>query len=184
MVRLIILGGTGSGKSTQAQRLSEGLQIPIISTGNLLRSEIEKENDLGNQVKPHFEKGELIPDPILIDIMKEHLIKPDLCQGWLLEGYPRTAFQAEELDFLLEDLNQSLNWAIYLKISDQTMLERSLQRNLNDDTREVIETRIKMFYQFTVPILEYYEKKYHLLTINGEQSLEDVEREIIANLEN
>lgn len=184
MVRLILLGGTGSGKSTQAQRLSEKLQIPIISTGNLLRSEIAKENDLGNQAKPHFDKGELIPDPILIDVMKEHLVKPDLTQGWLLEGYPRTAFQAEELDFLLEDLNQSLNWAIYLKISDQYMLERSLKRNFNDDTREVIETRIKMFYKFTVPILEYYEKKYHLLTVNGEQSLEDVEREIINNLKN
>jgi len=182
MVRLVILGGTGSGKSTQAQRLSEHFQIPIISTGNLVREEIAKENDLGNQIKPYFDKGELIPDPILIKVIKERLILPDLTDGWLLEGYPRTAFQAEELDFLLEDLNQNLNWVVYLKVSDQTMLERSIQRNLNDDTIEVIQTRINRFYQFTVPILEYYEKKNYLLTVNGEQNLTDVKLEIMANL--
>lgn len=182
MVRLIMLGGTGSGKSTQAQRLSEHLQIPIISTGDLVREEITKENEFGNQIKPYFEQGELIPDPILIEVIKERLILPDLSHGWLLEGYPRTAFQAEELDFLLEKLNQNLNWAVYLKVSDQTMLERSLKRNLHEDTMEVIETRIKRFYQFTVPILEYYEKKHHLLTINGEQSLAEVEAEILNHL--
>ena len=179
MVRLIMLGGTGSGKGTQSQILSEKLQIPIISTGDLIRKGVKEKTELGNMVKSYFEKGELIPDPILIQFMKERLTQSDLKQGWILEGYPRTAFQAEELDFLLEELNQKIDWAIYLKVSEEIMMERSLKRSLNDDNPEALKTRIAMFFKSTFPILEYYEKKHHLLTITGEETLEIVNQEIM-----
>jgi adenylate kinase len=96
-----------------------------------------------------------------------------------IEGYPRTAFQAEELDFLLTKLNQKLDWAIYLKVSESIMTERSLQRGLSDDLPDVIQCRIHNFQTYTVPILEYYDYRQKLLTIDGEQSPDLVEQAIM-----
>ncbi|NEQ66129.1 MAG: AAA family ATPase, partial [Symploca sp. SIO2D2] len=112
-MRLVILGGPGAGKGTQSQKLCQQQSIPLVSTGDILREAIASQSDLGLQVQPYVEKGELVPDTLLIEFMRERLLQSDTARGWLLEGYPRTAFQAEELDFLLEKLQQKLDWAIY-----------------------------------------------------------------------
>lgn len=181
-MRLVILGGTGSGKGTQTAKLCDRLQITSISTGDILRQGIANGTDLGKQVQSYVQQGELVPDQLIIQFIKQRLLEPDLKQGWILEGYPRTAFQAEELDFLLAELQQKLTWAIYLQVSESVMTERSLKRNLPDDQVEVIQRRIHNFQENTLPLLEYYGYGDRLLTINGEKSPDDVGQEIIDKL--
>jgi adenylate kinase len=174
-----MLGGPGSGKGTQANKIGKDLNISVISTGNILRSAIESDNVLGKKAKEYVEKGELVPDRMMIEFMKQRLLEEDVAKGWVLEGYPRTAFQAEELDFLLEDLNQKINYAIYLDVSQETMIKRSLNRGNIDDQLEVINKRIELFKERTIPILEYYEYKHTLISISAEGSIEQTELEIV-----
>jgi len=177
-----MLGGPGAGKGTQSKKLSLDLKIPVIATGDVLRKAMTSGSTLGNQAREFVEKGELVPDGMMIQFMRDRLLQPDVSNGWILEGYPRTAFQAEELDFLLDELQQGLNWAIYLQVSDSLMLERSLTRAKVDDQPDIIQRRIEMFHSRTVPILEYYQYKQTLLTIQAEVSPEEVEQEICQKL--
>jgi adenylate kinase len=166
-----MLGGPGSGKGTQAQYIAQHFNLPIISTGNILRQAIVKQDDLGIKAQAYLEKGELVPDRMMIQFIKKHLLEKDIAHGWILEGYPRTAFQAEELDFLLEDdLGQRINYAIYLQVSPETMVQRSLARGEVDDQQEIIEKRIELFHQRTTPLLEYYQYKHTLINISGEEN--------------
>jgi adenylate kinase len=190
-MRLVILGGSGAGKSTQAQRLGRFFDVPLVSTGETLRAVIYGNNqvntygelnDLVMEAKPYLEQGELVPDEMMIEFIKARLKQPDVNDGWILEGYPRTAFQAEELNFLLEDLGQNLDWAIYLQVSAAVMVSRSLGRLLPDDQPEIVQRRVELFYDRTVPILEYYDRRNRLLTINGDQSPEEVQQSIMTLL--
>lgn len=196
-MRLVILGGSGSGKSTQAQKLCRHFDIPKISTGEILREAMSTDKavfiredtlrlclnnhlcDLGRHAQPYVEKGELVPDEMMIDLIRMQLTQLDLQSGWLLEGYPRTAFQAEELDFLLEYLGQKLDWAIYLQVPEAIMVNRCLGRSLPDEQPEIVQRRIELFYDRTVPILEYYDRRRRLLTINGDQLPEFVHHNIL-----
>lgn len=132
-VRLVILGGPGAGKGTQSQRLCQHLHIHGIGTGDVLREAIASQTDLGEQAKSYVQRGELVPDQLMIKFMGLRLQRPDVSDGWLMEGYPRTEFQAEELDFLLDQLGQKLNWAVYLQVGESMMLQRSQERGLPDD---------------------------------------------------
>ncbi len=195
-MRLVILGGPGAGKGTQARQLCSQLSISEISTSDILRHAIASQTDLGRQAQVYVEKGELVPDPILIEFMRERLLQPDAAKGrgWLLEGYPRTAFQAEELDFLLEELEQQLDWAIYLQVPESVMMSRSIARSRSskglaftgevrpDDHPEIVQRRIDLFHERTIPILEYYGYRHRLLTINGDQSPEQVQQDILQKL--
>lgn len=181
-VRLVIVGGPGAGKGTQSQRLCQHLHIHGILTGDVLREAIAAQTDLGEQAKSYVQRGELVPDQLMIKFMGQRLQRPDVSDGWLLEGYPRTAFQAEELDFLLDQLGQKLNWAIYLQVRESVMLQRSQERGLPDDGPEVLQRRIQMFHERTMPIVEYYEYCHRLLTINGEQPPDLVTQEILEKL--
>jgi len=183
-MRFVILGGSGSGKSTQAQNLSRHFHVPIISTGEILREAISRLDELGENARYAIATGELVSDELMIDLIRKHLQQPDFNNGWVLEGYPRTAFQAEELDFLLDGLGQKLNWAIYLQASEAVMMNRSRARSQPDDQPEIVQRRVELFYDRTVPILEYYDRRHRLLTINGNQSPEAVEENIITLLSN
>ncbi len=183
MVRLVMLGGPGSGKGTQSRKLAEDLNVCVIATGDILRDAIAAKTPLGCQAQEYLEKGELVPDLIMIEFMQSRLLQSDVAQGWILEGYPRTAFQAEELDFLLEDLQQDLDWAVYLQVNEKVMMERSLARGNLDDLPEIIQRRIELFHQRTIPILEYYQYKQKLLTIAAEADIEEVELQVISQLE-
>ena len=198
-MRLVILGGPGAGKGTQARQLCRQLSLSLISTGDMLRQAIASQTDLGHQAQVYVEKGELVPDPILIEFIRQRLLQPDTAKCWLLEGYPRTAFQAEELDFLLDEFEQQLHWAIYLEVSESVMMSRSIGRshtpqenphNLTplgdlrtDDQPEIVQRRIDLFHERTVPILEYYGYRKRLLTINGDQSPEQVQQDILQKLQ-
>ncbi|MEW6492074.1 MAG: adenylate kinase [Cyanobacteriota bacterium] len=195
-MRLVILGGPGAGKGTQARLLCRHLEISEISTSDMLRTAIASQSELGRQAQVYVEKGELVPDPILIEFIRERLLRDDAAsKGWLLEGYPRTAFQAEELDFLLDDLGQQLDWAIYLEVSQSVMMSRCLERVRSerglpftaevrpDDNPDIVQRRIELFYERTIPILEYYGYRNRLLTINGDQAIEQVQQEILQKFQ-
>jgi adenylate kinase len=182
-VRLVILGGPGAGKGTQAQQLCSNLSIPLLALGDILRAEIAGKTDLGKLAVPYVESGDLVPDEILIKFIGRRLLLSDVFNGWLLEGYPRTAFQAEELDFLLESLVQELDWAIWLKVPNEVLLSRSIERDRSDDEPEILQRRLDLFEERTIPILEYYEYRDKLLTINGDQSPEQVQQDILKAIE-
>ena len=181
-MRLVILGGPGAGKGTQSHRLSQRLQIPGISTGNILREAIASQNPLGMEAEPYLNRGELLPDPMMINFMRSRLVQPDVERGWILEGYPRTAFQAEELDFLLEDLEQPLTCAVYLEISEKVMVERSLVRSLVDDQPDIIQKRIDSFQEKIALLLDYYTGKKKLITLSAEDSPENIEMLILKQI--
>ncbi|MFB2836211.1 adenylate kinase family protein [Floridanema evergladense] len=181
-MRLIILGGAGAGKRTQAQRLSSCLSIPWISTGDILRDAIATVTPLGKQAQTFVAKGELVPDEIMIEFMRQRLLLPDVANGWILDGYPRTAFQAEELDFLLEDLGQQLNWAIWLDVPQSVLEVRCLKRGLIDDRLDIIQRRIQLFQERTLPILDYYGYRQRLLSIDGEQTPDRVQQNILEKI--
>lgn len=181
-MRLIILGGPGAGKSTQATILSRDLMIPWISTGDLLHREIAAQTELGQQVQVAVEQGELVSDDTMIALIRNRLQQADIQSGWLLDGYPRTAFQAEELDFLLDEMQQSLDWAIWLDVAPEMLMARSLERSRSDDHPDAVRRRIEVLYEYTVPILDYYDYRGRLLKINGDHEPEAVEQDIRSRL--
>lgn len=182
-MRLVILGGPGAGKGTQAKRLSTTFSIPWISTGELLRAAIASGSELGQQVQTYVAQGELVPDKIMIQFIRDRLMQPDTQVGWLLDGYPRTAFQAEELDFLLDELGQQLDKALWLEVSDAMLTERSLNRGRMDDTLEIINRRIELFREGSLPLVDYYEFRDRLLRIDGNASANQVQQEIAEALQ-
>lgn len=181
-MRLVILGGPGSGKGTQGKQLCHKLEIPWISTGDIFRAAIAQGSQLGIQAAPYVEQGELVPDSITIELIRERLLQSDTENGWLLDGYPRTAFQAEELDFLLDDLGSNLNWAIWLDVPEAILIERSIGRSRQDDRPDIIRRRIELFHERTIPIMEYYDPRGRLLKIDGNQSPESVHQDILTTV--
>ncbi|MEL6250087.1 MAG: adenylate kinase [Cyanobacteria bacterium J06648_16] len=181
-MRLVILGGPGSGKGTQAEKLSAQFGIPAISTGEILRSAVAAGSDLGQQVAATLEKGELVSDRVMIDLIQARLNEPDAAQGWILDGYPRTAFQAEELDFLLDAAGQRVDKAIWLEVPAAVLVVRSQNRGAIDDSPEAVKRRIETLLEVTVPMLDYYEHRQRLIRIDGNQSPDEVKRSILAQL--
>ncbi len=182
-MRLAILGGPGAGKGTQAQLLCDRLGIPWISTGEIFRQGIKNNTELGRKAAPYVEKGELVPDPIAIEFIRDRLLQSDAAKGWLLDGYPRTAFQAEELDFLLDDLGQQLDRAIWIDVDKKELKRRSMARARSDDNPDAIARRLEAFYQRTIPILDYYEPRNKLLKVDGDRPIEEVHRDVISGLD-
>lgn len=181
-MRLIIFGGPGSGKGTQSQKLSEHFSIPWISTGDVLRAEIAADSRLGRQVSETLAKGELVSDNLMINFIRERLQHPDAASGWILDGYPRTAFQAEELDFFLDSFNAQVDYAVWLEVPVHSLIERSEYRAEIDDSPEALRRRIETLSETTIPMLEYYEYRQRLLRIDGNQPPDDVKRDILARL--
>ena len=178
-MRLVILGGPGAGKGTQAELLCSNLSIPLLAVGDILREAIADDTELGKLAVSYVETGELVPDATMIQFFRRRLLLWDVFNGWVLEGYPRTAFQAEELDFLLDDLAQQLDWAIWLKVPTEVLLSRSIQRDRSDDSPEILQRRLDLYHERTIPILDYYEYRNKLLTIDGDRSPEQVQQDIL-----
>jgi adenylate kinase len=177
-----MVGGPGAGKGTQAKRLNQAFNIPWISSGTLLHKAIEAGTPLGQRVAPIVATGELVDDTTMIELMRDRLQQPDARQGWLLDGYPRTAFQAEELDFLLDEIQQKVDWAIWLDVPKDILIERSLTRARPDDNPDALQRRIELLYERTIPILDYYDYRQRLLKIDGYQPPDAVESAIQAAL--
>ncbi len=187
MPRLIFLGPPGAGKGTQAERLAAAFHMPKISTGDLLRAEVKAQTLLGSQAKVYMDAGELVPDAVLVGMVKGQLQQsPE--QGWILDGFPRTLPQAEALEVLLKDLGQDYDHVVNLDVPDDVLVARLLARGQeqgrSDDADEaVILKRLEVYRQQTAPLIDFYEAKGRLQRVDGDQSMDSVQEHLQALLQ-
>ncbi len=178
MARFIFLGAPGAGKGTQASVLSNLRHIPHISTGDILRAAVSQQTPLGVQAQSYMDKGDLVPDPLVIDLIRERLGQSDAQPGWILDGFPRTVAQAEFLDDLLVEIGQVYSRAINFDVPDEVLIARLLGRGRKDDTEDVIRHRLQVYREQTAPLIDYYRAKRKLVDINGNDAPEVVTAEL------
>ncbi len=179
MIKVVFLGPPGAGKGTQAVRIAEKYNVPHISTGDILRAAVKEGTELGKLAKSYMDRGELVPDEVIIGIIKERLSQPDVRErGFILDGFPRTLKQAEALDQLLSELNMPLDRVIYLNVDDEEIVKRLLARGRADDTEEVIRNRLKVYREQTAPLIDYYAEKCLLAEIYGVGEIDEITKKI------
>ncbi len=177
-MKIILIGIPGSGKSTQGNMLSKKLNVPYLSTGHIFRELAKEHTKLGHQIKLVMNAGLLISDKKTLKIVSDYLSRPEYQKGYILDGFPRTLFQAKEF-------KNGIDKVVYLKVSDKEILWRLAYRNSQgreDDTLLAIRRRIEIFHKFTKPVLEYYRKREMLLEIDGEKPIEDIHKDIMTHL--
>ena len=178
MTRLIFLGPPGAGKGTQAHILAQELEIPHISTGDILRNAKAAGTELGLKAKSYMDRGELVPDTLILDLGRDLLGQTDAEPGWILDGFPRTVSQATFLDELLQELDQVSDCVLNLEVPDEVLVERMLERGRKqgraDDTEEVIRRRLEVYRNQTAPLIDFYEQRQQLVSVDGDRSLEEV----------
>lgn len=183
----MLLGGPGVGKGTQAAKLREYYDIPHLSTGDVLREARAKGTELGKRAGEYMDAGRLLPDDIILGIVKEKFGSPEMQRGFLLDGFPRTIPQAEGLDAILEGLGKKLDAVVSIEVSDDIIEDRLLKRaeieGRSDDNRETIRKRLKVYYDQTAPLKDYYDKQGVLKAVDGVGGIEDVFNRITAILD-
>jgi len=212
-VGYIMLGAPGAGKGTQAIALSKQFQMPHISTGDIFRTHIKQQTELGKKAKEYIDQGLLVPDELVVDLVKDRLAQEDCKTGFILDGFPRTIMQAQTLDVALKELGLSLHAVINVDVPDDKIITRMAgrrvcshcggtyhtkynppqedgicdhcQRSLiqrKDDEEETVKKRLQVYHDQTQPLIEYYEDKKILLTVDGTESVDRVTENIIKAL--
>ena len=177
-MNLIFLAPPGAGKGTQAEILSEEHGIPHVETGGIIRSAIRNETEAGRKAKEYVDAGKLVPDEVVVELIRERISQPDCRQGFLLDGFPRTVPQAESLEDMLRDQERSLDAVVHLDVGDEEVKRRLLDRGREDDTPEAIRQRLEEYRNKTAPLIDYYRQRDLLVEIDGEQEIEEVTRSI------
>ncbi|MCP4427964.1 MAG: adenylate kinase [Chloroflexi bacterium] len=214
MSYVVLMGGPGAGKGTQAKRLQEALQLPQIATGDLFRENLRNETELGKLARTYMDAGELVPDEVTVAMVKDRLSRPDCANGALFDGFPRTIAQADALNDLLAEIGEQIHIAPYIHVNPDVLLQRLAGRwtcsscghvyhilfsppqeagicdmdgsklyQRDDDTEETQKRRIEVYFEQTAPLLDYYRNKGLLVEINGEQSIEQVQEELIQAIQ-
>lgn len=209
-MNIILLGAPGAGKGTQAEIICDRLQIPTVSTGNIIREALKSGTDMGKKAKSFVDKGKLVPDEVVIGIVKERIKKDDCKNGFILDGFPRTISQAEALD----DMGISIDKVIDIEVGDQEILKRMSGRrvcencgvsyNINskkpkkeglcdrcagtlvqrmDDNPDTVNERLSVYHEQTQPLKGYYEAQGKLVTVDGQQELGKITKDIIKEIE-
>lgn len=210
---IILLGPPGAGKGTQAKKISEKFSLPHISTGDMLRDNIIRNTALGIKAKSYMDKGELVPDDLLLDIIKVRLSEPDCSSGFLLDGYPRTLAQADALGKILDNTGKEIDVVLNIHVDDEELINRLSGRRMcscgasyhvlfnppkkegicdscngelyqrNDDTPETVKNRLAAYKKLTEPLIDYYNKKALLRTIDGGKDIPGIFGDIAKVLE-
>ncbi len=173
-MRIILIGPPGAGKGTQCQRLVELLDVPHLSTGEMLRAAIQQGTAEGQEAATYMNRGQLVPDQLVLSLVTRRLKGPDCRKGCLLDGFPRTLPQAEMLDDLLERQAMSVDGVIELTVPRDELVRRMLARQREDDNPEIFSRRIESFERQTAPLLEYYERRGKLISIDGLGTADDI----------
>ncbi len=177
-MRWILLGPPGSGKGTQAKRLATKHRVAHLSTGDILRAEVTAGTELGKRAKTYMDAGDLVPDQLILDMIRRRLAAMESKSEFILDGFPRNTVQADALNRMLDELNLPLDRAILVEVSDTEIRKRLVGRaeleHRSDDSRDVIAHRLEVFRKQTAPLVEYYERRGLLARLNGERSIDAV----------
>jgi adenylate kinase len=182
-LNVLLLGPQGAGKGTQATRISADYGIPHIASGEILRAEMEAGTELGRRVKETIERGDLVPDDVMIELIRNRLSEPDTDSGFVLDVFPRTTVQAEALDSMFADIGRNFSVAFALQIPDEVAFDRLRRRSREDDTDEAIQRRLENYHRETEPLIEYYRTRGNLVPIHADRTENEVFAEIQRALE-
>jgi adenylate kinase len=186
-VNILLLGPQGAGKGTQGKLIADDDGIPHVATGDMLRAAIAADSELGRRVKPIYDAGQLVPDDLMIDLIRERLGEDDAREGFVLDGFPRTMRQAEALGEMLHEIGHDLDVVFELQLPDavgrERMLKRAREEGRADDTPEAIDERLRIYHVETEPLVEYYRSRGILVPIHGDRTVNEVHGEIQRALE-
>lgn len=185
--RLVLLGPPGAGKGTQAVLICQKKKIPHIATGNIMREAVGTGTPLGKKVKDYLDLGALVPDDLVIELMRGRLTLPDCNGGFLLDGFPRTVEQARALDKLLAELKTPLSSILELTVPEEVLIDRIKKRGeagsgRSDDTVEVATKRLQVYRELTAPVSDYYRQRGGLVEIDGLGSIDEVSVRLLQNI--
>ena len=183
MLKIVLLGAPGSGKGTQSAKLVERYGVPQVSTGDLLRNAVAEQTELGKKAKAAMDAGELVSDDIVVGMMRERLTQADTENGFILDGFPRSAAQAEALDELLAELDRPLQAVVHLQVDNEEIVGRLMARGRSDDNEDTIRNRLSVFAEQTAPLAEYYRKQGLLKEVHGMGEVDEIFARIEAALE-
>lgn len=185
-MRIVLFGPPGSGKGTQAAVLKEYLQVPHISTGDLLRAAVKAGSPLGLKVKAVMDAGELVSDDLMLDLLEDRFAQDDARAGFVLDGYPRNLAQANALDAMLERIGRPVDYTILLEVPHELIVERlagrAAQEGRKDDDPETVRARLKVYEEQTAPVADFYQQRGQLRRLDGTGQVEDVQRRLRAAL--
>ena len=189
MLNLILFGKPGSGKGTQASLIKNKYNLVHISTGDVFRKNMSNKTDLGMLAKGYMEKGELVPDEVTVNMLKEELEYHLPCEGFIFDGFPRTSYQAEKLDALLTKYSLNIHLTIALDVDNETLIKRLLNRGkssgrADDQSEDKINKRLQEYDKKTKPLIEYYTKQNKYKSINGIGEMDDITARIVNLLDN
>jgi adenylate kinase len=186
VIRLLLIGAPGAGKGTQAEKLAEAFQIPAISTGDIFRHNVKNETELGKQAKAFMDRGEYVPDSLTNALVRDRLSHADAIDGFLLDGYPRTADQVVELDDILGAQGNKLDVVVQLTADTDEVVRRLLNRALEqgraDDTEDVIRRRLEVYEEQTAPLTDTYAARDLVVMIDGLGEVAEVTGRILEAL--
>lgn len=186
-MRLIIMGPPGAGKGTQAARIATRYGIPAISTGDIFRANVSQGTPLGLEAKAYMDKGDYVPDSVTNAMVKDRIAEDDCAQGFLLDGYPRTLAQVEELDGMLAAADLKLDAVLVLAVDDEELVQRLLHRaetdGRSDDTEEVVRHRQDVYNEQTAPLIATYDDRGLLVRVDGMGDVDEVTARIGAALD-
>ena len=181
-MRLILMGPPGAGKGTQAAFLAEHFSIPAISTGDIFRANVSEGTELGLEAKRYMDAGEYVPDEVTNKMVRNRILEGDAERGFLLDGYPRTLAQVEELDSMIEETGHRLDAVVVLTVDAEEIVQRLLQRALvegrADDTEDVIRRRQEVYGEQTEPLIGVYRERGLLIEVDGMGEVSDVTRRL------
>lgn len=186
-MRLLLIGAPGAGKGTQAERIAQRFGLVHISSGDMLRRHVADGTAIGKTAQQFMERGELVPDALVLDMLRKPVIAAAEQGGYVLDGFPRNVEQAQAAYGVARDLGVSVQLAVYLAVARESLIERIVERGRTsgrvDDTREVVERRLDVYEQHTWPLLDYYREREQLIQVNGDRPVDEVTWSVVVQLE-